>query len=145
MNLVYLTPKPQRTDIVYLGKTVFSFDDIFFVVDRFYKKVESDPILMDPFSSVENWPDHIEKIAHFWWIRFGGGQYLDITYNPVQKHFEAGFNKNFLLHWLNLFHVTLEENLSLEQASIWKTLSSQMGESLNLRNEYVKKYYIESV
>lgn len=126
---------------VQVNDVVFSHKDISTVVNAFYQKVEHDPILKVPFQSVHDWPDHIKRLAHFWWIRFGGKPYMFSHYNPVTKHYFAGFNQTFLKHWLKLFHQTLNEKLSPQQAMTWKTISEHMGKGLSARNEYFKKEY----
>lgn len=131
--------KPAPIDFVVLNHIRFSHADIFKVIDLFYKKVAEDSVLQIPFASVRNWPEHIERLTHFWWTRFGGRPYLSITYNPVQKHFEAGFSKYFLDHWLGLFHTTLQQCLTVDQSELWKNISIRMGESLHFRNEMMNQ------
>jgi len=131
--------KPKPTDFVVLNDIQFTHADIFNVVDLFYKQVAQDSMLKVPFASVKNWPEHIERLTHFWWARFGGQPYLDVSYNPIQKHFEAGFNKDFLDHWLGLFHTTLQQCLAADQCDLWKNISIRMGESLHFRNEMMNQ------
>ena len=92
--------------------------------------VQRDPMLSVPFSSVQNWSFHIERLTNFWWWRLGGEPYLTEHYNPIMKHFHAGFNADFLKHWLELFDSALGKNLSDEQQATWKELADQMGEML---------------
>ena len=124
---------------VSLNGVVFTHADIFKVVDIFYHRIQQDPILKVPFQSVQDWPEHIKRLAHFWWARFGGRPYLDVQYNPVMKHFEAGFNEEFLQRWLSLFHETIKENLQDDQYRIWAMISEKMGASLSFRNDLLKK------
>jgi hemoglobin len=119
----------------------FSHKDIYKVVDQFYTRVQEDPLLKVPFSSVHDWPDHIKRLTHFWWLRFGGPPYLFNNYNPVLKHFFAGFNRTFLERWLFLFHDTIKINLNEKQADLWTLLSERMGEGLSIRNDMFKRDY----
>lgn len=119
----------------------FARDDIFRVVDDFYTRIQHDPILKVPFASVGDWPEHIERLTHFWWVRFGGKPYLFNEYNPVLKHFFAGFNRELLTRWLSIFHETLQAHLTIEQAALWKLISERMGEGLFAKNERFKKEY----
>ncbi len=129
------------------GKTVklngieFTHDDIFRVVDNFYDRIQQDPALQVPFKSVEDWPEHIRNLTHFWWTRFGGQPYLFNFYNPVEKHFFAGFNQELLTRWLFLFSETLQTQLKPEQAALWTLISERMGEGLSIKNELYKKEY----
>ncbi len=118
-----------------VNRIAFAHGEIFRVVDDFYTRIQNDPVLQIPFRSVGDWPEHIERLTHFWWVRFGGRPYLFNHYNPVMKHFFAGFNRELLARWLAIFHDTLKTHLQPEQAELWALVSSRMGESLALRNE----------
>jgi len=124
---------PDQT--VDVNGCVFTHQDILAVVDAFYRRVETDALLKVPFGSVEDWPEHIAKLTHFWWTRFGGKSYMDVEYSPPLKHYRAGFNREFLSRWLSLFHQTLQEKLTPDQAKMWKTIADRMGEGLSLKND----------
>ncbi|MBL7543607.1 MAG: group III truncated hemoglobin [Bdellovibrionaceae bacterium] len=133
--------RPDPKDTVYVNGVSFSNHDLYIVVEDFYTRIQQDPILHVPFLSVVDWPEHIQKITHFWWIRFGGPAYMFSEYNPVAKHFFAGFNPELLQRWLSLFHATLETHLSQKQASLWKNISTRMGDALTIKNELFKQTY----
>ena len=133
-------PSPE-TEIDVDG-VIFTFADIYNVVNRFYTQVSNDPVLQVPFSSVEDWPHHIDRLTHFWWMRLGGRAYMEARYNPVARHFVAGFNALFLKRWLGLFHETQRELLRPEQAELWGDLASRMGQALAGKNEYLKQEYL---
>lgn len=118
-----------------LNGVTFSHRDIRVVVDRFYSKVQEDPLLKTPFASVHDWPEHVRRLTHFWWIRFGGNPYMFTHYNPVPKHYHAGFNGPFLERWLALFHETFREFLNERQTELWTAVSVRMGHALTLKNE----------
>jgi hemoglobin len=132
---------PHPDDQISLNRIPFRHEDIRQVVDRFYRRVEPDPVLSVPFRSVKDWPEHIERMTHFWWIRFGGPAYLDTSYNPVEKHFAADFNLAFLSRWLTLFQDTLEATLTPEQAQLWGIVAERIGQSLSIKNDYYKREY----
>jgi len=133
--------KPNLTDEIQVNHVTFTHGDIFNVVDDFYTKVQTDSILKVPFESVHDWPEHIQRITHFWWIRFGGKPYMFAEYNPVLKHFFAGFNAHFLSRWLQLFHETLGAHLNQTQVELWKVISERMGQSLSIKNDHFKEHY----
>lgn len=135
---------PQPTDSLNVNGVTFAHADIFSVVDDFYTRIQKDPLLKVPFSSVHDWPEHIEKLTHFWWLRFGGRAYLFSEYNPVLKHFFAGFNDELLKRWLELFHETLKEHLNEDQCALWKNISERMGHALSQRNESLKAHYADN-
>lgn len=132
---------PKHTDGILVNNIAFTHKDIFNVVNDFYHRVQADPMLQVPFNSVHDWPEHIQRITHFWWIRFGGTPYMFAEYNPVLKHFFAGFNAEFLARWLQLFHATLHAHLTSEQAELWTLISERMGHSLTIKNEYFREHY----
>jgi len=117
----------------------FTHADIARVVDTFYYRVQKDPLLQVPFQSVHDWPEHIARLTHFWWIKFGGKPYMFSQYNPVVKHFFAGFNEELLARWLMLFHQVLQEQLSPEQAELWALVSKRMGQGLSVKNELFRR------
>ena len=132
-----MTLDPQNQVLTIHG-VEFRHLDLERVVDSFYTRVQEDPILKEPFQSVHDWPEHIRRLTHFWWIKFGGTPYMVAQYNPVPKHYFAGFNQVLLDHWLRLFRKTLEDHLTTEQAKAWEVISLRMGQGLTLRNEIFK-------
>ena len=131
----------EQNDFVEINSIKFTLEDINLVVKKFYTKVEIDPYLRGPFNVVDDWPHHIDRLTHFWWVRMGGRAYMDAQYNPVQKHYETGFSEELLDHWLTLFKNVLKETLSPEQSQIWTNLAEGMGAALNRNNELMKLHY----
>ena len=116
-------------------------DDLLLVIEDFYARIQRDTVLQKPFESVEDWPEHIQKLTHFWWVRFGGEPYLFNHYDPVAKHFFAGFNRDLLKRWLITFHETLQTHLTAEQTAVWGLVSERMGEALSMKNDLFKRQY----
>lgn len=133
--------QPEGNSVVTVSEVQFTHDDLFRVVDKFYARIQLDPVLSVPFKSVADWPEHIERLTHFWWVRFGGSPYLFNHYNPVAKHFFAGFNRELLNRWLFLFQETLRSQLNENQANLWQVISERMGESLAVKNEFFRREY----
>lgn len=117
----------------------FSHQDIEKVVHDFYGRIQEDAALQVPFRSVHDWPEHVSRLTHFWWTRFGGQPYQFNHYDPITKHFFAGFTEDLLLRWLEIFHQTLRTHLREDQIELWIAISKQMGRGLNERNELLKK------
>ena len=126
---------PEPSDYVEIKAIRFTFEDIFKVVDAFYHEVPKDSLLSKPFNSVKDWPHHIERLTHFWWTRFGGMAYQEGFYDPVGKHFAAGFNEEFLQRWLSLFREILDQKLSPSQAELWSSITESMGQALSRNNQ----------
>lgn len=132
---------PLDSDSVALNGVIFTHKDIFSVVDDFYTRIQKDPQLQIPFGSVHDWPEHIQRLTHFWWTRFGGTPYLDTQYNPPAKHYFAGFNEELLKQWLKLFGETLKDHLSAAQIEIWQLVTERMGQGLSAKNDYLVRTY----
>lgn len=74
---------PEKEEYIIVQSIKFTFGDINTVVNEFYAKVAIDNHLHRPFSVVDDWPHHIDRLTHFWWIRFGGSPYMDVQYDPI--------------------------------------------------------------
>lgn len=132
--------RPAENDQISINGVNFSHRDIHKVVDAFYSEIPHHPTLNVPFQSVHDWPEHIERLTHFWWIRFGGAPYLFSEYNPVPKHYFAGFNDQLLADWLKLFDKTLRTHLSPAQATMWLRIAAKIGQVLDAKNEMFRKH-----
>lgn len=132
---------PLKEEVVLVSEVAFSHDDIFRVVDAFYTRIQNDPILQIPFRSVHDWPEHVKRLTHFWWIRFGGAPYLFNFYNPVAKHYFAGFNRELLARWLDIFQSTLKSQLRQDQSDLWSLIAQRMGDALAIKNEMFGEEY----
>lgn len=132
---------PDSSAVVTLNGVSFSHGEIFRVVDEFYTRIQNDPVLKVPFQSVHDWPEHIERLTHFWWIRLGGKPYLFSHYSPVAKHFFAGFNEEFLARWLDIFRETLRANLDSAQSTLWGEIAGNIGNVLSIKNEMFGRAY----
>lgn len=132
---------PNSNESILVNGILFKHENIFRVIDDFYHRVQKDEHLKIPFQSVHDWPEHIKRLTHFWWIRFGGKAYMFTEYNPVAKHYFAGFNAFLLERWLKLFHQTLMDHLNSDQIKLWKVITERMGQSLTIKNEYLNEMY----
>lgn len=132
---------PSKEQSVVINGIAYAHEDLFRVVNDFYSRIQLDSDLKVAFQSVHDWPEHIENLTHFWWIKFGGAPYRFNNYNPVAKHFFAGFNRELLTKWLSLFELSLKAQLRSEQVQLWQTISERMGEALFVKNELFKKNF----
>lgn len=132
--------RPDFSEVIEFDSLTYTFQDVRAVVDEFYKRVQNDPLLRVPFSSVHDWPHHIERLTHFWWTLFGGKPYMQTSYSPAEKHFMAGFNDAFLSRWLNLFQSTVNDLLTENKAQAWLELATRMGVALKSKNEFLKQH-----
>jgi len=105
------------------------------VVDDFYNRIQIHPTLSEPFSIVGHWDEHKEKISQFWWVALGGNPSNSYSYDPVGKHFTAGFTQNLLNDWKTLFFEVLTTHLTLELAYEWQKRVEMIGENLLRQND----------
>ena len=104
------------------------------VVDDFYNQIQTHPTLSQPFSVVTHWDKHKEKIADFWWVVLGGQPTISYRYDPVNKHFAAGFTGDLLSDWKDLFSKVLATHLTPDLAQAWQTRVDLIGENLSKQN-----------
>lgn len=107
---------------------------IYNVVDDFYNRIQEHPTLAKPFSVVKHWKEHKERITEFWWIALGGKPTAEFKYDPVKKHYEAGFTEELLADWKNLFFDVSKTHLTTEFANAWQDRVELIGENLARQN-----------
>jgi len=119
-------------------KDIESRQNIFDLVDTFYKKIRADKKLGSIFNdSIKDWPEHLEKLTDFWESqllftkRFRG--------NPQQAHIDVDkqeggtiTNAHFGL-WLNLWLETIDELYKGELAERAKHNARKMSTFLYLK------------
>lgn len=109
------------------------------VVDEFYNLIQTHHTLAKPFGSVENWDEHKKRIAEFWWTALGGQPTESYKYNPVAKHFSAGFNHALLKDWQALFKQVLDKHLAEDLAAKWFDRVELIGSNLERINDQLLK------
>jgi hemoglobin len=88
-------------------------EDVKLMVDKFYEKVQFDPLLMPVFSHVD-WPHHLPVMYDFWSSMLLGDQ--SYRGNPLQKHLPLPIDKAHFDRWLKLFRETIDENFDGDKA-----------------------------
>ena len=113
-------------------------EDIFLLVDSFYKKVRKDPAIGPFFNSqIENWPEHLQKLTDFWetnllFVRKYKG-------NPLYAHQLMDERANFTVEqkhfgvWLNLWFSTIDELFEGENAATAKRRARKMSTFMFLK------------
>jgi hemoglobin len=92
--------------------------DIQVLVDKFYEKVNADPLLGPVFSHV-NWPHHLPVMYDFWSSLLLGDQ--SYRGNPLQKHLRLNIERAHFNRWLALFEETVDAHFEGEKAEEVKT------------------------
>lgn len=87
--------------------------DIELIVNRFYNKVQADPLLAPQFIHVD-WAKHLPIMYDFWASMMLGEQ----TYRgaPFPKHANLPIAKEHFDAWTTLFFETVDENFRGEKA-----------------------------
>lgn len=96
-----------------------SREDIQRVVKRFYQKLMQDPQLSHFFGHIEDFSEHEQRIADFWYMSMGGKLEQPPKIDMIGKHFPLGIKTEDLQHWLALLSETLGEELPHKQALLW--------------------------
>jgi hemoglobin len=84
-------------------------DDVRLLVDKFYEKVNKDPLLSPVFNEEAgvNWEEHLPKMYKFWSTQLlGTGSYSG---RPFPPHMELKIGKEHFERWLDLFLSTVDE------------------------------------
>ncbi len=120
------------TDLV--ASPLITEESIKSVVDSFYIKIRSDPLLSPIFeqaigTEASDWAPHMEIMYAFWSSlmlgtkRYGG--------NPFKKHKDLPpFDKKLFDHWLELFEETVRQWHTPEIAELYKMKSQMIARSL---------------
>jgi len=103
--------------------------DIVRLVDRFYDRVQVDPVLGPVFNPVvEDWDDHKRTLVAFWSsIALGTKTYRG---NPMSAHRPHPIREEHFAHWLALWREVAEAELPPEHASRMVEHATRIGQSL---------------
>jgi hemoglobin len=83
---------------------------------------------------VKHWGQHKVKIGEFWWTALGGRPTQSFKYDPVNKHFDAGFTDTLLSDWKALFKEVLNRHLDEKLANQWFDRVELIGTNLSIQN-----------
>ena len=109
---------------------ILTREDIKLLVDRFYDKVQSDPLLGPVFSHVD-WPHHLPTMYNFWSSMLLGDQ--SYRGNPFQKHLPLAIDGQHFDQWLKLFTETVDHHFSGEKAEEIKMRARSIAGVFQLR------------
>jgi hemoglobin len=103
-----------------MRKEIKSREDIITLVDAFYDKVKSDPVIGYLFNDIANvnWEAHLPKMYNFWEnIIFYSGNYSG---SPMiihrELHQKSTMNQAHFDHWVKLFTETVDGYFEGENA-----------------------------
>jgi hemoglobin len=119
-------------------KDIKTREDVFKLVDAFYKKVRKDDLLGPFFNdTIKDWEAHLEHLTTFWEsslflkTRFHGDP-LE-AHIKVDKAFNHSINELHFGIWLNLWSQTVNELYEGEYAENAKRRARKMGTFIYLK------------
>src|SRR5688500_6362218 len=92
-----------------MKKYITERQDVQYLVDQCYGKVQTDQLLGPVFSHVD-WKHHLPIMYNFWSSMLLGEQ--SYRGNPLQKHLPLAIESKHFDRWLELFHQTVDENFA---------------------------------
>jgi hemoglobin len=122
---------------------IHSFQDIQYLVNAFYTKVQQDELLAPIFNNIikDDWPKHLEKMYRFWeTLLLDKHTYYGAPFPPHSKlpighaHFER---------WLTLFTETVDYYFVGERAEEAKWRASKMAIIFESKLNYLVKKHNE--
>ena len=103
------------------------------LVAEFYAKVRRDPLIGPVLNqAVEDWDEHLTKLAAFWSsIMLGTGRYKG---NPMAAHMKhnTSIHPEMFDRWLALWADTTQENFEAPIAAQFQAKAARIAESLKL-------------
>ncbi|WP_317172224.1 group III truncated hemoglobin [Hymenobacter sp. BRD67] len=115
---------------------IISEADIKLLVDRFYERVNADPLLSPVFNEVAqvDWSHHLPQLYDFWsGILLGTARYRG---RPFPKHIPLPISAAHFQQWLALFFATVDAHFAgpvadqakLRARSIGQVFASRLGQ-----------------
>lgn len=87
------------------------------LVDRFYAKVQVDPVIGPIFNhAIDDWPAHLALLKTFWSSVLLASQ--SYKGNPMMTHLQLPLEEEHFQRWLALFAETARETMTPEHAEI---------------------------
>jgi len=119
-------PEPTQDPI---RDDTLSIHDIEILVDRFYDRVQLDPVLGPIFNpAVHDWTEHKRTLVSFWSsVALRSGSYRG---NPMAAHRPHPIHAGHFDHWLALWRETAESVLPAEHAERFCEYATRIGRSL---------------
>jgi hemoglobin len=105
-------------------KDIIERSDIELLVNKFYDKVNNDPLLSPVFSHVD-WVKHLPIMYQFWSSMILGEQ--SYRGNPFQRHMNLPIGAGHFNQWLKLFFNAVDETFSGDKAEEIKQRASSIA------------------
>lgn len=105
-----------------MKKDIQNLEDIKFMVDTFYDKIQKDDLIGPIFNNIiaNRWPEHLEKMYRFWQTIL----LEEYTYSgkPFPPHAHLPVSENHFMRWKEIFSQVVLSNFEGEKANeaIWR-------------------------
>jgi hemoglobin len=103
-----------------------SFNPILDIVTSFYDKAVTDILIGYHFRFIENFDEHLPRIASFWQLQLTGSidNRAQLPFNIIELHKVLRLNKGEVHRWVILFEKTLDEYIvkkviTIDQKDEW--------------------------
>ena len=119
-------------------KTIQTKEDVIYLVDSFYEKVNKDELLSPIFNEFArvDWESHMPTMYSFWSsILLGEESYSG---RPFPKHLPLPIKQKHFDRWLELFHQTVDENFKGELAIEAKSRASNIAQIFSFKIKSIK-------
>ena len=96
------------------------------LIHPFYADVRQHAVLGPIFNAqIQNWPEHLEKIASFWALQAGG----ESNYRGgfAGAHLKLGLEPEHFQHWLGLWELNSRRQLAPREAEEMIALAQRLG------------------
>ncbi|RYF89923.1 MAG: group III truncated hemoglobin [Chitinophagaceae bacterium] len=120
-----------------MKRDIASSQDIVWMVERFYGKIKTDPLVGFIFTDVMkvHWDRHIPLLVAFWEnALFYTGGYKG---NALKKHININkvvpLQKKHFVRWLQLFNETVEEKFEGEKATLAKQRAANIAHIIQIK------------
>lgn len=100
------------------------------VVHAFYDKLRAHPEMSGFFAHIEDFAQHEQHIAVFWWWAMGGRAERQRPFDMNGRHQPLGLTEQAFAQWLAVFRETLGEQLPPDLAEAWFDLAQGIGANL---------------
>lgn len=116
-------------------KMKYDFNFFLDITTRFYKKATNDFMIGYHFRKIDNFDEHIPRIASFWQLQINGKIDKSITmpFDLINAHLPLGVKRGEIGRWVHLFKETLNET------EIDKEIKRKWLEKVNFFQEVLLK------
>jgi hemoglobin len=99
------------------------YDQILNITQKFYDKAKEDILIGFHFQKIEDFSEHIPRIAHFWELQLTGkiSEPKYLPFDIIKTHSKLGLTTGMIDRWTFLFYETLSNSdLTPQEIDLWK-------------------------